>query len=338
MKAMNNSCFRASLGWVLGCLLFVAALRCEAQGNVVPNPSFEEYDTCHAVLGFFDTDDGPLHWFSGGGTPDYYQSCLLVGAANAVPQSFAAFQYAEDGGAYVGVGTFQLPNGFREYVMAELLTALTPGQTYYVSFYANAAWNGSETYPQCYIASSHIGALFTMQPRPWTIDDPWPVAGNTAQVYHPWVVSDTVGWTLVSGSFVADSAYQYLMIGNHFDNSITDTVHFAHYAWLPKAYTLIDNVCVSTDPLGCPMASGVVEVTAPDVVLWPNPAVDLIQVAGRGMQARAMIMDPLGRRIWQGNLIGESWRLDVGTWPRGSYVLRMEEAELHRSFKFVLTE
>jgi hypothetical protein len=220
--------------------------------------------------------------------------------------------------------------------MVELLSPLTPGMTYYVSFYANAAWNGSLQNAAVNLASSHIGALFTMQPRLWTISDPWPTAGNFAQVYHPWLIADTVGWTLVSGSFVADSAYQYLMIGNHFDNTITDTLSFATFPWLPIAYTLVDNVCVSIDPLGCSLAMGVAEHVADGIVLYPNPATDELIIRGRAMDASASIHDALGRAVWQGRITGERWPLDVRTWARGSYVLHMAGKEGERSYMFVL--
>ncbi|MBP6391596.1 MAG: hypothetical protein KA352_11970 [Flavobacteriales bacterium] len=335
MNATNNRWPGVGLGFLLSCLLFAAAPRCEAQGNLVPNHSFEDADTCLGFLGF---DYGPLLWFSGGGTPDYFQSCVPNGSANGVPQSVYAYQFSQDGEAHVGLVTFQMPEGWREYPMAQLLSPLVQGETYYVSFYVSAAWNGSLQNPALYLASSHIGVLFTMQPRLWTSNDPWPVAGNSAHVYYPWIVSDTVDWTLVSGSFVADSAYQYLIIGNHFDNAITDTLSFATFGWFPQAYTLIDNVCVSTNPLGCPLAIGVAEAASEDIVLFPNPAVHELIVRARTMDASAWVHDAYGRVVWQGRIIGDSWRLDVQAWARGSYMLRIAQHEQYRTFTFVLTE
>lgn len=222
--------------------------------------------------------------------------------------------------------------------MVQLITPLEQGLTYYVSFYANAAWNGFLQNAAVNLASSHVGVLFTTQPRPWTVGDPWTTAGNFAHVYHPWIIADTVGWTLVSGSFVADSAYQYLMIGNHFDNTITDTLYFATFPWLPIAYTLVDNVCVSTNPMGCPLASSVVEQGAEAIVLFPNPAGHELILRGKVMDASASIHDALGRTVWQGSITGDSWRLDVRAWARGHYVLRVGVQEEHRTYKFVLTE
>jgi hypothetical protein len=328
----------ARLGLLLGCLGFAAALRCEAQGNLVPNHSFEEYDTCLAVLGFYTPNEGPLHWFSASGSPDYYQSCVGNGAANGIPQSFYGYQFPQDGEAHVGMVTYQQQYGLREYAMVELLEAMDPGETYCASFWASAGWNGIKDYPQHYVAASHVGMLFTVQPRPWTIGDPWPAAGNSAHVYHSWIIADTVGWTLVSGSFVADSAYRYLMIGNHFDNATTDTLHFATYPWMPKAYTLIDNVCVSVSPDGCPMATGLMDVAVDEIHLHPNPAAGELYLGGVPVGAQIVIHDATGRLIWEGRGERNAWNLDVSGWPRGGYVLRVMQTRSHRTFKFVLIE
>lgn len=332
LYSKNNGKYAAN-GVVCFLLFFLPAVT-KAQ-NLVPNPSFEEADTCLAQLGFYN---GPLQWFSGGGTPDYFQSCVPYGTANSVPQSVYAFQYAQEGDAYVGMVTSQMPQGQREYPMVQLLSPLEQSVTYYVSFYANPAWNGSIQNSALSLASSHVGALFTMQPRPWLQSDPWSTAGNFAQVYHPWIISDTVGWTLVSGSFVADSAYQYVMIGNHFDNYITDTLSFALFASFPIGYTLVDNICVSTNPLGCPLASSVVVQGAEDIVLFPNPAVYELSMRGRAMDASASIYDVLGRTVWEGRITGENWHLDVRAWARGNYMLCMAGQEDIRTYKFVLID
>jgi hypothetical protein len=242
------------------------------------------------------------------------------------------------GDCYVGVITFQQSQGVREYFMIQLTETLVPGQTYYASFYANAAWNGVNTFPQHYLASSHIGMLFTTQPRPWWYGDPWPTGVNEAHVFHPWIIADTVDWTLVSGSFVADSAYQYLMVGNHFDNANTDTLHFATFAWTPKAYTLIDNVCVSPNPKGCPQVLGLFEPELDAVVLFPNPASAEIGLSGLPQGSSLTVHDALGRLVWHEQQLGGAWRRDVQEWARGAYLLRLEQQGRSRSFKIVLTE
>lgn len=322
--------------WLLGCLLFVATTRCEAQ-NLVPNGSFEEADSCSGANQVHYPNTGPLGWFSGGSTPDYYQTCLGSGGSFGVPLSYWAYQFPQDGESFVGVVTYDQVFAWREYWVVSLLTALVPGQTYYASFYANAAFGGPQ--PQVWLASSGIGMLFTMQARQFELGDPTPIPPNYAQVFHPSILSDTLDWALVSGSFVADSAYQYVVIGNHFDNAHTDTLHFADFAWNPIAYTLIDNVCVSVEPGACPMSTGLLALTMEEARLFPNPAYGEINVKGLNRGARMHILDALGRLMWQGSASSAgTWSLDVGAWSRGVYVLRIMEQGKQKTFKFVLTE
>ncbi|MBL7950822.1 MAG: T9SS type A sorting domain-containing protein [Flavobacteriales bacterium] len=331
-----NRSIHASMlpGLLLGLVMQLTGQQAAAQGNLVYNGSFELHDTCRQVLGFYSETDGPLGWFSASGSPDYYQGCLPSGTANGIPQSTAAFQYPQDGEYFAGLVTYQLPSGLREYMAIELSEYLVVGETYFVSFFANAAWNGSEEYPGLYAASSHVGALFIMDPGHWNIGDPYRMPGNHAQVYRPDVLADTVNWTLVSGSFVADSAYRYIMLGNHFDNATTDTVLFAHHEWLPKAYTLIDNVRVSTDPL----PSGMAHYGSDGVRLYPNPSVGVLTVSGVPPGTSMQVLDTAGRLVYSGVVASALLQLDVASWARGSYVLRAVKGEESRAFKFVLTE
>ena len=159
-----------------------------------------------------------------------------------------------------------------------------------------------------------------------------------AHVFHPWLITDTVNWTLVSGSFVADSAYQYVMVGNHFDNANTDTMHFAALNWTAKAHTLIDNVCVSPNPKGCPQALGVSEPALEAVVLFPNPASTEISLSGVPQGSSLTMHDALGRLVWREEHLAGTWQENVEAWARGAYVLRLKQQGRSRSFKFVLIE
>ena len=331
-----------TLGMILlGCPLFTVPLRCEAQ-NLVPNPSFEIADSCKAVLGFYEPNDGPLGWFTAYLTPDHLQSCLPYGTVNGLPMNLFTYQEPLDGESCVGLFSY-LKNGpaeQREWVMVHLLDPLVVGDTYYASFFANAAFGGNAQYPQIWLASNNIGMLFTTTTRQW-LAQPYPEPLNTSHIHRTTVLSDTAGWTLVSGSFVADSAYQYLMIGNFYSNALTDTVHFADpgsvFPWYPRGYTLIDKVCVSSDPNGCDLEQGVASATVNAVVVYPNPAQGELQI-NSAQGATVRISDALGRLVWKGVITQGNQLLDVGIWERGAYVLNMVEGSEWKSFKFVLIE
>jgi hypothetical protein len=53
-----------------------------------------------------------------------------------------------------------------------------------------------------------------------------------------------MNWTTIKGSFIADSNYKYIVLGNFFDDAHTDTI----YTPIGQlTYFFIDDVCVSTD-------------------------------------------------------------------------------------------
>lgn len=306
---------------------------------MVPNAGFEETDTCRAILGLSEIHD----WYGAYLTPDHLQSCLPYGSVNGLPMNFITFQEPFEGNACIGLFTY-FQNGLqeqREWVMVPLVEPMVVGQTYYCSFRANAAFGGNAQYPTIWLANSNVGMLFTTYDRQWNAGDPYPAPLNQAHVLYPQVLADTVGWTLVIGSFVADSAYQYLMIGNFFSNALTDTLHFAApnsvFPWYPRGYTLIDAVCVSPSPLGCDLGQGVGDLPGEGPALFPNPAKDEVVVAGRG-GARLQVLDAVGRSVWQGRVEGDPWVLQVGAWARGAYVLRMEQAGRVEVHQFVLAE
>ncbi len=225
--------------------------------------------------------------------------------------------------------------------MVELLEPLLVGETYYASLYANAAFGGNAQYPQIWLATNNIGMLFTTQSREWDFGDGYPSAPNIAHIRRTAILADTVGWTLVSGSFVADSAYRYVMIGNFFNNAQTDTLHFAApnsvFPWYPRSYTLIDKVCVTSKPDGCDMEHGIGGLLGASAGLYPNPATNQLWIR-KAQGYQGSVFDALGRRLWSGTFTADEVALAVGHWARGAYSLRLEGRGEQRSYKFVLVE
>ncbi|MBL7951125.1 MAG: T9SS type A sorting domain-containing protein [Flavobacteriales bacterium] len=227
---------------------------------------------------------------------------------------------------------------YHELIGAELIEPLMVGATYYVSFYINAAAGGSE-WPMS--ASSHYGALFTTEAEVWEVGMAFWPARNFAHVYHPEVMSDTAAWFLVSGSFVADSAYRYMVLGNHFDNTYTeaDTIIIQDStAYLYRAYTFVDQVCVSLDPMGCPLAQSLSEQEGGSLLFYPNPAVRELIIAGLQPRAHVRVYDAVGRSLWEGLSQGAQLELDVSPWGRGLYTAVIQDEQGIRSKKFVLIE
>ncbi len=305
--------------------------------NLVPNPGFEETDSCTFGLGL-----GALHdWFSASITPDHLQSCLPYGSGNGLPWNFWTYQQPFEGNSCVGIFTYDDDTGLelREWLMVPLLDSLVPGQTYYCSFRANAAFGGDTANQMTWLASDHLGMLFTTYDRQWIWGDPYPAPINQAHILYPQILSDTVGWTLVSGSFVADSAYAYLMIGNFYSNALVDTIHLTNLgqAMDVYGYTLIDAVCVSPNPEGCELSHDVGEMQGTMPNVYPNPAT-LVLVIRNAAGLDAVVVDMLGCKIWSGKVDKERFAVDVRTWARGTYLLHVHNAWKARVVKFVLAE
>lgn len=326
---------RMNGGWwpkaarLVGCfLLFACSFRSDAQ-NLVPNPSFEEYEVCPYTIGF-QPGNRPTHWRSWLNSPEYFHACAqpingmdtLVG----VPWNGWSFQYAFDGEAYVGLMTYGNSVVFREYVGVQLNEAMIPGQSYCASFRVNLAMDGS--YWPARWASNNIGMLFTMASNAWSglTGPPFPFR-NYAHVYSDLIITDTVGWVLVSGSFVADSAYQYLALGNFFADTLTDTL--AVQAGISAgAYYLIDAVCVSPGTKGCAMtgmSEGQLDAT-PRV--WPVPTIGPFTVHWpQHANFRLQLFDALGRNLIEYMAQGESIEVEVGGHGPGVYLVRLSKGE-----------
>src|ERR1700685_2222823 len=95
---MNNYKMKKILlfSFVLG----VASL--ETQINLVPNPSFEIYDTCVTELGQMDRATG---WVSVRATPDYFNMCdtiIDIIESATIPSNYWGYQYPVSGNGYAG--------------------------------------------------------------------------------------------------------------------------------------------------------------------------------------------------------------------------------------------
>lgn len=343
LNTRNNGKCAASMAVCL--LLCLVPYQSVAQ-NLVPNPSFEIYDTCRQIAGFRLPEEGPQSWFSASITPDHLQSCLPYGAVNGLPLNAFTFQESLDGDNCIGLITFH-QNGLneadqqREWAQVELLEPLVIGQTYYASFYANAAFGGNLQYQQFWVGSNNVGLLFTMEPKQWLFGVASRAPLNNSHIRSMTILSDTIGWTLVSGSFVADSAYRYGMVGNFYSNALTDTLQFAPqgdpWFWFPWGYTLIDKVCVSISPNGCDMAQSIDVEEDVVVQLYPNPASDILLISGAGI-SRIVIYDILGRVTFDGLVNESAWSLNVSSWARGTYHLKVWKEGVLSSLKFVLID
>jgi hypothetical protein len=218
------------------------------QVNLVPNFSFEEYTDCPLLDGQSYFASGWSKFSTQGSTPDYYNKCSET-TEFGIPQSFICYQEDNRGcNAYIGLGTIVSSSFDREYVGTEINEPLVVGQKYFLSFYTvmgEYVINGN----QYGMPSNNIGMLLST--ISFSESNPTPT-NNFSHLRSESIITDSVNWMRVSGSIVADSSYQYVVLGNFYNDLYTDTIHYNCLDCMNQAsYYLIDDICISTDSLLC---------------------------------------------------------------------------------------
>jgi hypothetical protein len=316
----------------LAIVLLIGFLFNATAQNLVPNPSFEIIDTCPHIPPVTGYGQGsrPMYWFSASDTPDYFNAC--VDSFTSVPKNIFGYQQAVDGQAYSGMATY-LSNDFREMIAVELINPMVVGQTYFTSMYLNSSQGGNQPGD---IGCNNVGMLFTTTPYHWMNGMALFPVGNFAHVYSQDIVADTLNWIPVQGNFVADSAYQFVVIGNHFQNVLTDTLAVGPFI-NGVAYHFIDQVCVALDSADCPLTNTVDDGGIRLVKLWPNPGDEELWISLPSTQDWIVgVYDVYGRQIIS-EIFEQTDRIHMHTvdWTTGEYILHVVGQKTIRSLKFV---
>lgn len=207
--------------------------------NLVPNPSFEEYTTCPDDYGEIEY---AVDWHSSTTSCDLYNACSSF-ADVGVPNNTMGVQepVGVNCNGYAGIFTYIENLNYREYIYVRLDSQLIIGEKYYISFNVSLADDIN-----CGI--DKIGILLSTSSLIYgtTIINNFV---NYSQVYAPTPIINKISWIKISGSFVADSNYNYVNIGNFYSNSNTDTIKLNNMNC--TSYYYIDDVCVSTDSAYC---------------------------------------------------------------------------------------
>ena len=201
--------------------------------NLVPNPSFETYTNCPDNVSQLEY---AVPWYRPNfASPDYFNACNPSGTVGLPTNSFGS-QYPFTGQAYSGAYVRAPGSSWREYLQTPLTTTLVAGQTYAVSFRVSLAEISS-------IAISQIGAHFSVGP----VTSPGSVQLNVVpQVSNPVgnFLTDTNGWTLISGNYTATGGETHLTLGN-FLNDVSTAFTNASGPLAGWSYYFFDDVRVS---------------------------------------------------------------------------------------------
>lgn len=295
-----------------------ASLPVQAQ-NLVANGDFEEYNECPD---FWNQMERATGWSRYRGSPDYYHACD-VGGNMGVPANVAGHQLAASGQAYAGVLLWcDQPANNREHAGAMLSTPLQPGVPVHVSFKVSPTTEG----PSQNMRWSTAGAGLRFVTEPY-LQDGLAELPNNAALYMTATPLDTSLWYQVSGTYIPDSAYQFVVIGNFLSDSLIDPVILNLNGTLNCAYVYYDDICVSYDPAAC----GIPDVIEEQFQNWkmhayPVPYTDVCTIDfGREVVGAVTLRlcDQQGRSVSVQVLVSSGRKLQVSFPPHmpGVYTL-----------------
>lgn len=222
--------------------------------NLVPNPSFENYNKCPGTLSQITRTGGygPFPTVTDWNNPcrstsDYFNACAPVDSFVNVPHSSIGYSYAHTGKGMAGIIQSRVrPNEpfiWREYVQCKLNQKLIAGRLYYVSFFVKFASmsKADHVLPDQIYPIDKIGAGFYANMVNETTD----YLKGTHDVRSPQgvVLDDTLNWTRIIGTYVAKGNEEYMVIGTFDDglptlykNSVTVPPVFYTYYFIDDVY------------------------------------------------------------------------------------------------------
>ena len=207
-------------------------LELHAQENLVPNSGFEIKTQCGSRIGNIVTS-----WsYAQGSDPYYFNECSTVDFS--VPRTFPGIDYqqAKSGKAFSGIRLYASFPYSRDYLTASLNDSLRKGEHYIVEFYIALSTYGMQ-------ATDRIGMYISSAPATKTALDGYiytPQVENPAGV----VLKDSMNWTKVSGSYVAEGGEKYITIGNFYNDDLTTHIKILPLATEDIALYYIDDISV----------------------------------------------------------------------------------------------
>ena len=227
--------------------VFILSIKTDAQYNLVPNYSFEQYSFCPNSWNQLSS----TNWINptSSGSPDYYNACS---ANYSVPNTACSgcYQYANTGVGFVGIALYSDQTvDVREYIQNQLTDTLVNSQCYLIKFYVNLVNNAKYALNNigCYLSINNIsltGSSYLMNYNP--------------QINETAIIADTLNWIQISGIYVALGGENYITIGN-FKDDLNNTISIINSSGAPISYIFIDDVSVlpiDSIPGGMPAYAG----------------------------------------------------------------------------------
>ncbi|MGZ4047709.1 MAG: T9SS type A sorting domain-containing protein [Bacteroidia bacterium] len=224
---------------------------CFAQGNLVPNGSFESL-TSAPPSGYGELNYA-APWFQphfgattpGGSTDLYSPACGNPDCKT--PNNYLNYQIPKTGSNYMGFGIFSSTadsNSYREYAEVKLIDTLKPNMDYCLNFYVSFANAFNSSY-----ACNKLGCYFSAD-SVLDFSSGWSSINVSPQIVESSILNDTVNWVAVSGVYHAIGGESFITLGNFdkFYDITLDTVPNGATGTIYAAYYFVDDVSVYEQP------------------------------------------------------------------------------------------
>jgi hypothetical protein len=318
--------------------LFVLLMtKAHSQQNLVPNGSFEVYSQCPDPATLDPMPDNMIDLATSWGnptgwSPDYFAACVSETSGYNVPNSGWGFQNARTGNAYAGLVSMAETDA-REYIQTELTESLIAGKQYSITFYVS--FSHISTY-----ASNNIGAYFSNTPISVTHSSFLPYTPQISNNPFTNPLTDTLGWTEVSGVFIAQGGEKYMTIGNFNNDASTDTTNMPYLpspAW-NGSYHYIDDVSVFC--LDCTV--GISETSIESRIgIFPNPATDYLIVSFDDVYPeRIALYNSIGAVLFAEEQVSDrkSVQIDISQYNSGFYFIKIKTKNTNTNKRFLITK
>jgi gliding motility-associated-like protein len=183
--------------------------------NLIFNPGFDSIIRCPDPFDGYAVSLAPP-WESAGVSPDLFNICGNLGFQ--VPYNGINYQPARSGGGYVGSGySGRLPSmspftvTAREYITAPLKKTLSKGVQYYLQLHVNVRSTNRDSSSGCFTDAA--GMAFSSEKVFLNHPDEKVLYLDPALENRGSVLTDTMGWTPISGCYMARGDEKFVVLG-----------------------------------------------------------------------------------------------------------------------------
>ena len=296
-------------------VFILLGLDCRAQPNLIPNPSFEDYENCSSSLGTCLTY---VYKWDSWGSADYYNTCNFIFYSGitvlGVPHSFAGGQEPHTGDAYIALVPFvnyddSFHFNYSEYAYTRLDTFLKPNHKYDMKFYVSLA-------DSVWYATSQFGAYFMSD-----TNEIYDILYNTPhqmKEINPQLTLIGDGyltskdkWMEVKGSFIAQGGEKIMVLGNFRSDSLMDSLFVGGSVISPfdstdttlfkQCYYYLDDVSLIEDTSYHPIGIEEEQLRLLQVRYSQN-ALELNGVLFQNKSSRVLLYNTEGKEVFSKNL------------------------------------